>query len=154
MIWSGEVQHVGTTGYCGTMFLSKRVFCASHFQRNIKGEFIQILVPKELRSEILAQLHDNVLSGHLGVRKTMEKLSQRYYWYNLKQDVKWFIGKCDVCAADKLPVNTPKAPMEHITSGALWETLALDYLSPFPITPRSNRYILVMTDTFTKYLKS
>ena len=87
------------------------------------------------------------------MRKTKDKLSLRYYWYNLKQDVKWFIGKCDVCAADKPQIKTPKAPMGHIKSGAPWDTLALDYLGPFPVTPRGNRYILVMTDTFTKYVE-
>ena len=98
-------------------------------------------------------MHDSVLSGHLGAQKTKEKLSHCYYWYNLKQDIRWCIEKCDICAVDKPPAKIPKAPMGHIRSSAPWDTLALDYLGPFPVTPRGNRYILVMNDTFTKYFE-
>ena len=98
-------------------------------------------------------MHDALLSGHLGVRRTKERICQRYYWFNLKQDVKWYVRKCDVCAADKTPPKLPKAPMGHLKSGAPWDTLAIDYLGPLPRTPRGNRYILVLTDQFTKYVE-
>ena len=99
-------------------------------------------------------MHSGAISGHFGVRKTKEKLSQRYNCYNLKQEVKDFIKKCDTCASDKPPPGNPKAPMGHLKSGASWDTLALDYLGPFPQTKKGNRYILVMTDTFTKYVEA
>lgn len=80
----------------------------------------------EMRTEILHHMHDAVLSGHLGVKRTKERVSQRYYWYNLKQDIKWYIKRCDVCAVDKPTAKTPIAPMGHLRSGAPWRWIILD----------------------------
>ena len=113
----------------------------------------QLIVPKQLREQILYSSHNSITAGHLGIKKTKARLLQSVYWYNLKSDVKWYITKCDICASDKIPAKTPRAPMGHLKSGAPWDTLALDYLGPFPRTPRGNKYILVMTDHFTKYVE-
>jgi hypothetical protein len=32
-------------------------------------------------------MHDSVISGHFGKTKTKEKLSQRYYWYEMREDI-------------------------------------------------------------------
>ena len=64
-----------------------------------------------------------------------------------------YIRSCDTCASDKVPSKSPKAPMGHLQSGAPWDMIALDYLGPFPVTASGNRYILVLTDHFTKYVE-
>ena len=43
--------------------------------------------------DYIATIH----SGHLGINKTMEKISSRYYWPNIKEDVTSFIHTCDKC---------------------------------------------------------
>lgn len=43
--------------------------------------------------------------------------------------------------------------MGHIITGAPWDVLAMDYLGPLPETRRGNKYILVLTDLFTKYVE-
>ena len=58
------------------------------------------------------------------------------------------ICKCDICQADKKSIKIPRASI-----GAPGDCLATDYLGPFPVTPRGNRYILLMTDHFSKYLE-
>ena len=124
------------------------------FQKsNQTGSYEQLLIPKEMRKEVLHQAHDSLLAGHLGVKKTKSRLMQRAYWFNSKEDVRWHVTRCDLCAADKPPQKAPKAPMGHLKSGAPWDTLALDFMGPFPETERGNRYILVMTDPFTKYVE-
>ncbi len=120
---------------------------------NETGEYYQLLAPRDMKQEIMRYMHDNVLSGHLGTKKTKGKILQRYYWYNSKQDIALYIRDCDVCAADKTPQKKPKAPMGHLRSGAPWDTLAIDYLGPLPKTANGNKYILVMTDHFTKYVE-
>ena len=129
------------------------VLCRLFNRKNGTDEHVQLIAPKEMQHDILRQMHNNVLSGHLGVRKTKEKLSKCYYWFNLRQDVNLHVRRCDTCAADKLPSKTPRASMGHLSSGAPWDTLALDYLGPLPETDRGNKYILVITDHFTKYVE-
>ena len=38
-----------------------------------------------------------IQGGHLGINKTMEKISSRYYWPNIKDDVTSFIRTCEKC---------------------------------------------------------
>ena len=63
------------------------------------------------------------------------------------------VQSCTVCAADKIPQKRPKAPLGHLTSGAPWDCLAIDYLGPLPKTKNGNKHILVLTDHFTKYVE-
>ena len=127
------------------------------FKRFVKkdgpGEYLQLIVPQSMKSEILFQMHDSVISGHLGCKKTKAKILQKFYWYGLREDVAMYIRKCDACAADKKPVKTPRAPMGSLRTGAPGDCLATDYLGPFPVTERGNRYILLLTDHFTKYVE-
>ena len=39
----------------------------------------QLIVPKKLRHEVLAQLHGTRTSGHFRVSKTLHRLKQRFY---------------------------------------------------------------------------
>jgi hypothetical protein len=57
----------------------------------------------------------------------------------MKEDVRLYVMRCDIWAADKELQKPPKAAMGHIRSGAPWDTLAIDYLGPFPETPRQNK---------------
>ena len=119
------------------------------FKRFVKkdgpGEYLQLIVPQSMKSEILFQMHDSVISGHLGCKKTKAKILQKFYWYGLREDVAMYIRKCDVCAADKKPVKTPRASMGSLRTGAPGNCLATDYLEPFPVSERGNRYILLLT---------
>ena len=135
------------------LFLSNGVLCRKFLKKNGIDSYIQVIAPMEWHKDIVKQMHDSPMSGHLGVKKTKEKLLQRYYWFKLKQDVKLHIKMCDICAADKTPTKTPRAPMGHLKSGGPWDTLAIDYLGPFPKSESGNKYILVMTDHFTKYVE-
>ena len=41
---------------------------------------LQLIVPKHLVAEILVKLHNSPVGGHLGMKKTLEKVRQRFYW--------------------------------------------------------------------------
>jgi len=117
------------------------------------GHYMQLIVPINLRKDVIFQNHNPVTAGHLGVKRTKTAVSRAYYWYDMKSDIRLYVQSCPVCEADKKPPKRPRAPMGHIAAGAPWDVLALDFVGPFPITDRGNRYILVMTDHFTKYVE-
>ena len=117
------------------------------------GEYMQFVVPRSLKSDILFQMHDSVLSGHLGCKKTKEKIRQRFYWFAMKEDIRIYIQKCDICAMDKKPNKAPRAPLGHLPAGAPGDCVATDFLGPLPVTRRGNRFILLLTDHFTKYVE-
>ena len=102
-----------------------------------------------MKKEILFQMYDYLLSGHLGCKKTKAKVLHRFYWYSLSNETALYIQKCDTCAADKNPAKTPRAPMESLQVVAPGDLVATNFLCPFPVTDIRNRYILLLTDYFT-----
>ncbi|CAF1087344.1 unnamed protein product [Brachionus calyciflorus] len=68
--------------------------------------FKQLVVPKELKLDILKMCHDNFTGAHLGLRKTWIKLNNRSYWPNSYQDTKNYVESCDVCSRIKDPPAT------------------------------------------------
>ena len=123
------------------------------YRRDGTGSHLQFLVPKSLKDDILYQVHNTIASGHLGRKRTLETLLQRFFWYGVRDDVYTWILRCDICAANKRPHRTPRAPLGKMQVGAPFDRLSTDYLGPLPLTPRGNRYILVATCAFTKWVE-
>ena len=136
-----------------TLELRDDILYKRFMKRDGTGDHMQLLVPSALKRDVLCQMHDSLVSGHLGCKKTKQKILQKFYWYSLKEDVNGHIRKCDVCQADKKPAKTPRASLGSLLTGAPGDCLATDYLGPFPVTPRGNRYILLLTDHFSKYVE-
>ncbi|KAK3095582.1 hypothetical protein FSP39_016324 [Pinctada imbricata] len=113
---------------------------------------LHIVLPKELRSLVLKELHDNPTGGHLGIKKTIDKVKKRFFWYGLSRFVEKWCSKCDVCSARKLPVRKPKYSMRQYHVGAPLERIGMDIIGPLPKTKKGNKYILVMCDYFTKWI--
>ena len=97
------------------------------------AEYLQLVVPQSLKEDILFQMHNSVISGHLGCKKTKARVLQKFYWFGLREDIALYIRKCDICAADKKPMKTPHAPMGSLKAGAPGDCVATDYLGPLPI---------------------
>ena len=107
-------------------------FCGKNTLQNVT----QLIVPQELKAEIMFQCHNSLLGGHLGCKKTKGKVH---------------IKRCEDCASNKKPQKTPRAGMGSLRAGALWDMVATDCIGPLSVTARNNRYILVLTDHFSKY---
>jgi hypothetical protein len=111
----------------------------------------QLVVPNELRSEVLKELHGTQATGHFGVNKTIQRVKQRFYWPQCQTDVKEFIKQCDGCSSRKGPPRKPKAPLQLYTVGAPMERIAIDIMGPLPVLENGYRYLLVTMDYFSKW---
>ena len=133
-----------------SLVLQDGLLCKRYTKKDGTGQYLQFVVPSTMKKEVLYQMHDSMVSGHMGTKKTKEKILQRFYWYALKEDVGLYVQRCDTCAADKKPQKIPRAPMGSLQVGAPGDCIATDYIGPLPVTERGNRYILVFTDHFSK----
>ena len=133
-----------------SLVLQDGLLCKKYSRKDGTGQYLQFVVPSGMKKEVLYQMHDSMVSGHMGTKKTKEKILQRFYWYALKEDVGLYVQRCDTCAADKKPQKIPRAPMGSLQVGAPGDCIATDYIGPLPVTERGNRYILVFTDHFSK----
>ena len=114
----------------------------------------QLVLPTELRRDIMQRLHCEPTSGHLGKTKTLDRIQRRYYWYEWRQDITRLCKTCDVCAARKPPLRKQRSPMKQYNVGVAVERIALDVMGPLPETDSGNKYILVVGDYFTKWTEA
>ena len=63
-----------------------------------------LYVPEEafVREELLRRYHDDFLTGHFDVDKTLKLMTRKYYWDSIKTDVKSYMNICDVCQRVKV----------------------------------------------------
>ena len=115
------------------------------------GHFWQAVLPKKQRADVMKEVHNNLTGGHLGVKKTLSHLRQRFYWMGMRHDVEEWCRSCEVCCAKKGPKRQGRAPMELYQVGALMERVAVDIAGPLPVTASGNKYICVAMDYFTKW---
>ena len=123
------------------------------YHKDGSGSHLQFIVPRSMKHDILYQVHNTIVSCDFGRKKMVEKLLQRFLWYGVQDDVYTWILQCDKCAENKRPQKTPRAPFGKMQVGATFDCLSTDYIGPLPLTPRGNRYILVTTCSFTKWVE-
>ena len=112
---------------------------------------LQLVLPAVRTQEVLTGLHDSPVGGHLGAKKTLEKVRSRFYWPGQKKDVERWCNDCFLCNSRKSPAKAcaPLQPTENVHMPM--QRIAMDILGPLPETERGNRYILVVGDYFTKW---
>ena len=68
----------------------------------------------------------------------------------MQQDINIYVQQCDVCAASKESNKSPMTPLGSMPVGAPRDRLATGILGTLPLTPRGNKYVLIVGDYFTK----
>ncbi|XP_076038313.1 uncharacterized protein LOC143023610 [Oratosquilla oratoria] len=113
----------------------------------------QVMLPKVYRKEVLRLGHDSPLSGHLGVRKTLDRIWQHFYWPGIRRDVAQHCRTCHTCQLVGKPNQpVPVAPLKPIPVGEEpFAKVIVDIVGPLPKTARGHEYILTLMDTFSRY---
>lgn len=115
--------------------------------------FCQVVVPSAYRAQTLKLAHDHVLSSHLGIRKTYERVLRYFFWPGMKSDVSAYCRSCHVCQLTGKPNQTiPPAPLHPIpVLGEPFERIILDCVGPLPKSKARHQYILTMMCAATRY---
>ena len=109
------------------------------------------VLPKVYRNMVLNMLHDHPTSGHLGTARTLEKVSSRFFWPTLEQDVSEHCETCLECQRRGHPTPRMQASLRTESYSRPFERVALD-ITEMPMSSRGNRYVLVIMDYFSKYV--
>lgn len=115
---------------------------------------LRLIAHRYLRRKIIEGCHDPPLSGHQGEKKTLERVKGSFYWYGITADVLHYVATCAMCGASKKSSRKSRAALQSYVCGAPLDRLHLDFLGPFPASVNNNKYILVITDQFTKWVEA
>ncbi|XP_041462201.1 uncharacterized protein LOC121413446 [Lytechinus variegatus] len=111
----------------------------------------QVVIPHSLVPDVLSILHGSPLSGHFGTDKMVLKADSLCFWPGMRVDIAAFCSRCIPCQRRRAPVPALRAPLKPISASKPFQRIAVD-ITELPITPRGNRYVLVIMDYFTKYV--
>ena len=107
----------------------------------------QIVVPAQLRRQILLENHNAVFAGHFAPNKLMQSVSQYYYWPGMKAEV---CKSCITCLFTQGHERRSKPPLQCIDVGEPFECVGMD-IKEFDISSMGIRYALVFQDYLTKW---
>ncbi|XP_064467644.1 uncharacterized protein LOC135378518 [Ornithodoros turicata] len=112
----------------------------------------QLMVPQGLRGDVLKLCHSNSWAGHLGVRKTKQRLLQEWFWPGCFKDVEQYVRACDTCQKVGKPNERCKAPLTLVPIiSEPFQRLVIDVVGPLPVSKSGYKYILTMICPATKF---
>ena len=113
----------------------------------------QVVLPKSLRKYVMWIAHDTITGGHLGIRKTWEKITINFYWPGVDGDVARYCQLCDVCQKMVSKGTVPKVPLQIIpVVDAPFKRVAMDLIGlRDPTSEAGHCYILTLVDYATRY---
>src|ERR1700752_5098539 len=116
--------------------------------KKVKNNGTREVVIRHELLRILKRSHDDPLGGHFGIKKIYEKLKMRYYWKGMIEDIKKYVGSCDICQRYK--AGEKGEELHPIKVNKIFERVGIDIVGPLPETGRKNKYIIVAVEYLTK----
>ena len=119
---------------------------------------VQIVVPKELRRELMKQAHEstlpNVHAGHHGLYMHRD-LMRFYFWDSMKQDCVDYAKECSVCQRNKKDHRAPAGLLQSTVVQRPGSVLSMDWL-PLPQTKdnegQRHSGVFLVVDVFSGFI--
>jgi hypothetical protein len=103
-----------------------------------------------LRTTIIQELHDSVLTGHPGKNGTIAVVSREFFWPNLQTTVKQFVRNCSVCGRTKVWRDRKHGLLRPLpVPEQQWQEISVDFVGPLPVSSAFDT-ITVFTDRLGK----
>ncbi|KAL3190295.1 hypothetical protein MRX96_019829 [Rhipicephalus microplus] len=107
----------------------------------------QVVVPKSLQSALMQSHHD--YAGHEEALRTKSKLSKRYYWQNMNQDIAQYVRECQVWRQHNHATSVQPGTLNpREVSQTPLHTVAIDHVGPIN-TADESKYAITAVDAAT-----
>jgi len=136
-------------GNIGKLFMEQDGFL---FKRKDKeDEYWRLCVPEGIIDELVGCYH--VKYGHIGGQRVYDILKDYCIFKGMQKRVKTLLKKCDLCQKAKHDTKKAVGELHPIIPKAPKEIVAVDLIGELPTGKRGMKYLFVVVDTFTKYVK-
>ncbi|CAF4054104.1 unnamed protein product [Didymodactylos carnosus] len=112
-----------------------------------------IYLPSSMIAPALREYHDHPTAGHFSSKRTYYKMKFQYWWPDMYHSTEDYIKACLSCQQHnhnrkKRPGHLKPLPPPH----GPFQVIGIDFCGPFSRTPNENRYVLCITDHFTRWV--
>ena len=135
-----------------TKFVLKKDLMYRQFTKENKLT-LQLVIPESFREKVLRLAHETLMSGHLGIKKTMDRVLTEFFWPGVCGDVSRFCKSCDICQRTIQKGRVTKVPLRKMPLiDTPFKRVSVDRVGPIePRSERKSRYNLTMIDYATRY---
>ena len=130
--------------------------CLHHIRRQRrKGRLhIQLVLPMQLREEVMKAHHDELLAGHCGYFKTTQKIQRWYWWPGMSAEIRKWVQECPVCQQHTRQYTPIAGKLAPIIATRPFQIMGMDILCDLPKTDSGNTSIVLFTDYYTKWVEA
>lgn len=113
---------------------------------------LQFYVPDEMEDNVIRVVHEKL--AHQSVDKCYAKLSEQYWFPQMRSKIRAFIDRCVKCIMHAAPVRISEQNLYCIPKAPIpFDTIHIDHYGPLPSLMNKRKHILAVVDAFTKYVK-
>ena len=121
-----------------------------HQEKLLGQEITQLCLPLCRRNHVLELGHE--LGGHLGPKRTGQRIRLSFYWCTVTQDTKRHCQSCEVCQKKARITFRDRVPIQPIPRAEVaFSHWFMDCLGPITSDKCEFNYCLVLVDSATRY---
>ena len=122
-----------------------------HFED--KAHIRRQVVPASLRLFIMSMSHDAPMAAHFKNDRFFGSVEKLFWWPKMRQDLVDWQASCEICQLNDRSHSKRKGDYKSVVVTEPMSFTAMDLVGPLPLSHDGNRYILVFTDYFTRWVE-
>ncbi|GFW24922.1 hypothetical protein TNCV_3846561 [Trichonephila clavipes] len=124
-----------------------------HRDKILNESVMQLVLPHCRIDTVMKLAHKSVFGGHMGVKKTKERIKYNFFWPNMSGEIAKFVQTCKGCQLRKPEKIGDRAPITPIVRPELpFEIVNIDVIGPIqPSSGRGHKYVICMMDQHTRW---
>ena len=114
-----------------------------------------LCVHLEVVKLLLEELHEGICESHTGGRSLAHKAPTQGYWRpSMQKTSQDYVKRCDQCQRYAPNIHQPGGVLNPLSNPWPFTQWSLDIVEPFPQAIGNQRWLLVGTDYFTKWVEA
>jgi hypothetical protein len=118
--------------------------------KKLKDQWL-IIVPEQIINKLIWECHLYYL--HCGAKKCFQLLRECFTFKNMNRRIRVQLATCDSCQRCKINPRPPVGLAQGINCTSKNDQISVDVIGPLPTSVGNVKYILIVIDNFTKFVK-
>ena len=126
----------------------------SGHSKDVHQSFLSEQLKVSTDKEDLINSYHCSFTGHLGINKTVDKLKEHGHdWLHMYMHVRAIIARCPTCQKNSIHPHLLQGAHFTCNANRPMEMIAVDTITGLKVTAEGFNSIIVVVDTFTRYVK-
>lgn len=119
-----------------------------------EDRYLAVVVLKSMKIRVISSVHGTLRTGNYRKRRTLARMRGQFWWQTWNEDLSEYLNNCVPCTViddckpqkqAKLAIVIPKRRLYHV---------AIDLKTITTKTNRGNTEVLLIIDTFTRFVRA